>query len=135
MAFIEWSEALSVKVSEIDRQHKMLIKMINDLSDAMKQGKGKESLGRILNGLIAYTTTHFKNEEDYFQQYGYPEAASHKREHAAFVKKVSEFKTGFEKGKLSVTIETMNFLRDWLQKHIMGTDQKYSEFFNEKGLK
>ncbi len=36
MAFIEWSEALSVKVSEIDRQHKMLIKMINDLNDAMK---------------------------------------------------------------------------------------------------
>ncbi len=135
MAFIEWTEALSVKIAIIDRQHQKLVSMINELSDAMKQGKGKETLGRILNGLIAYTTTHFKTEEDYFQQYGYPETDSHKREHDAFVKKVSEFKAGFESGKLSVTIETMNFLRDWLKNHILGTDQKYSQFLNEKGLK
>jgi hemerythrin-like metal-binding protein len=59
----------------------------------------------------------------------------HKKEHVAFVQKVTEFKDGFEKGKLSVTVEIMHFLSDWLKNHIKGTDRKYSQFFNDKGLK
>jgi hemerythrin len=135
MALIEWNDSLSVKVAEIDKQHQKLMSMINELSDAMKQGKGKDSLGKILNGLISYTSSHFKTEEKYFDLYRYPETASHKKEHIAFVQKVSDFKDGFEKGRLSVTIDLMNFLSDWLKNHIKGTDKKYSAFFNEKGLK
>lgn len=135
MAFINWTDSLSVGVSEMDNQHKRLIAMINDLSEAMKMGKGKEALGKILSGLIIYTQTHFTAEEKYFEKYNYPLAPSHRREHATFVKKVSEVKTAFDAGKLSVTVETMNFLRDWLKNHIMGTDQKYTQFFNEKGLR
>jgi hemerythrin len=135
MALIKWDDSFSVNVAKIDQQHQKLILMINELHDAMKQGKGKEVLGKIVNGLISYTATHFKTEEDYFNQFGYPETDSHKKEHIAFVQKVSEFKDGFEKGKLSLSIEVMNFLSDWLQNHIKGTDKKYSQFFNGKGLK
>jgi hemerythrin len=135
MALIQWNEGFSVDVAEIDKQHQTLVSMINELSDAMKQGKGKDALAKILNGLISYTATHFKTEEKYFDLYKYPGTVIHKKEHAAFVQKVSDFKDGFEKGKLSVTIEVMNFLSDWLKNHIKGTDKKYSVFFNEKGLK
>jgi hemerythrin len=135
MALIKWDDSFSVKVAEIDRQHQKLISMINELNDAMKQGKGKDILGKIVNGLISYTATHFKTEENYFERFGYPDADQHKKEHIAFVQKVSDFKDGFEKGKLSLSIEVMNFLSDWLQNHIKGTDKKYSQFFNGKGLK
>lgn len=135
MTLIKWDDSLSVKVAEIDQQHQKLVSIINELNAAMKQGQGKDVLGKIVNGLIDYTAIHFKKEEKYFDQFGYPETDSHKKEHAAFVQKVSEFKDGFEKGKLTVTIEVMNFLSDWLRKHIRGTDKQYSQFFNEKGLK
>jgi hemerythrin len=134
MGFIKWDDSLSVNVAEIDQQHQKLILMINELHGAMKLGKGKDVLGKIVNGLIGYTTIHFKTEEDYFRQFGYPQADSHKKEHIVFVGKVSEFKDGFEKGKLSLSIEILNFLSDWLQNHIKGTDKKYSQFFNGKGL-
>ena len=42
MAFMQWNTALSVKVAEIDEQHKQLIAMINDLHSAMKTGQAKE---------------------------------------------------------------------------------------------
>ncbi len=135
MALIQWDGSFSVKVTEIDRQHQKLISMINELNDAMRQGKGKDVLGNIIKGLITYAATHFKTEEKYFDQFGYPETESHKKEHGDFVKKVSEFKEGFEGKKIGLTIEVMNFLSDWLRNHIKMTDMRYSKFFNEKGLK
>lgn len=135
MALITWNESFSVNVAEIDRQHQKLIGMVNDLNEAMKIGKGKEVLGKILSGLVSYTMIHFRTEEKYFDQFGFPETEHHKKEHATFIEKVSDFKNKFESRNLFLTIEVMDFLGDWLKNHIMGTDRKYSSFFNENGLK
>ncbi len=135
MSLIQWNDSFSVNVVEIDIQHRKLIAMINDLSDAMRQGKGKHIMGKIVKQLFEYTEIHFRTEEKYFDQYGYPEARSHKKEHSDFIRTVDKFKNEFETGKLTLSIAVMNFLSDWLQTHIMGTDRKYGLFFNEKGLK
>ena len=135
MALIQWNDSFSVNVVEIDRQHQKLVGMINDLTDAMRQGKSKDILGKIINGLIGYAVTHFRTEEKYFDRFGYPETNSHKKEHSDFTKKIAEFKAGFDAGKLGLSIEVMDFLSNWLQNHIKGVDKKYGPFFNEKGLK
>ena len=135
MSLITWNDSFSVNVRKIDQQHQQLIVMLNELHDAMKAGHGKDVLGKILTGLIGYTTTHFKEEERCFAQFEYPDTVQHKREHTAFIQKVSEFKSEFEQGRLTVSIEVLFFLRDWLEKHIKGADKKYGPFFNEKGLK
>lgn len=135
MALVQWNDSFSVKVVEIDRQHQKLVGMINDLHDAMKQGKSKDVLDKIIKDLIGYAGTHFRTEEKYFDQFGYPDADSHKKEHSDFTKKVAEFKDGFDAGKLGLSIKVMNFLSNWLQNHIKVVDKKYGPFFNEKGLK
>ena len=135
MALIQWDDSLSVKVVEIDRQHQQLIEMINDLNNAMSHGKGKAVLGKIINGLVNYATTHFITEEKYFDKFGYPEAISHTKEHTDFVIKVSVFKNEFEKGNIALPLQIMDFLNDWLENHIKGADKKFGPFFNEKGLK
>jgi hemerythrin len=135
MALITWNDGLSVGVAEFDQQHKKLVALINDLNDAMSVGKGKDVLGRIVNDLVAYSTTHFKAEEKCFAQFEYPDTFNHRREHVIFSKKVAEFKNVLESGKMPLTVEVLSFLSDWLKNHIMGTDRKYSQFFNEKGLK
>lgn len=135
MPLIQWNNSFSVNVDEIDRQHQRLVGMINDLHDAMRRGKGKDALGKIIDGLMTYTATHFRTEEKYFDQFGYPDTDIHKKEHSDFIKKVSDFKDRFEKDKLGLSIQVMNFLSDWLQNHIKGSDKKYGSFFDEKGLK
>ncbi len=52
MPLIQWNESFSVNVVEIDKQHQKLVGMINDLYDAMHQGKGNDVLGKIIDGLI-----------------------------------------------------------------------------------
>lgn len=45
MAFINWSDKLSVGVQQMDMQHKRLVELINELYEAMNSGKGNDVLG------------------------------------------------------------------------------------------
>ena len=134
MSVIDWNESLSVGIASIDEQHKKLVKMINDLNEAMRSGRGKDVIGNILNDLVSYTQIHFRHEEDLFARHGYPEADSHKQEHADLVAKVMDFKQQFDDGSTSLTISVMNFLSRWLTSHIKGTDREYAPFLQEKGV-
>jgi len=135
MALFVWDEKYSVNIRAIDQQHKRLISIINELNNAMKQGKSRDVMNKIISELVNYTNTHFKFEEDYFAKYGYPHAALHKKQHAEFVAKISDFKEKFLNNNMGLSIEVMNFLKHWLVDHIMGTDKKYVRFFNDKGVK
>ena len=134
MALLSWSPAYSVGIKEIDKQHMKLVDLVNELHDGMKSGKGKEVLGKILNELVNYTALHFKHEETLFDKYNYPETVIHKRQHKDLVDQVIAYKTDFESGKSLITLDLMNFLRDWLVKHIAGSDKKYTTYLNGKGV-
>jgi hemerythrin len=134
MAFINWDESLSVNVREIDEQHKKLVGMINKLHSAMIEGKGNDILDNIISEMVNYVKIHFFTEEKYFDMFHYEEAEPHKVEHAFFTQKVEEFKEGFEKGLMYVTLDVLNFLTNWLTTHLMGCDKKYVKCFNENGL-
>ena len=136
MALITWSDKLSVGVKSIDDQHKKLVTLLNQLHDGMMAGKGKEVVGIVLKGLVDYTATHFKYEEDLFARTGYPDAAAHKQEHAELVQKVIEIQKKYETAGPSVlTIQVMNFLKDWLTKHILGVDMRYGPHLTAKGFR
>jgi len=135
MPFMQWDESLSVNVAEIDAQHKQLIAMLNDLYTAMHTGKGREVASKTIQGLVDYAQDHFDTEEQYFEKYQYPKAASHEREHRLFCRKVQAFQQGFDAGKDMLNIEILRFLGEWITHHIKGIDQKYSAFLNSKGVK
>ena len=134
MPLMSWKEEYSVKISQIDQQHKKLIDLINQLNDAMSQGKAKDVLGKILNDLVTYCATHFKQEEQLMQANGYPEFAVHKEKHDKMTAKVFSLKREVEGGKRLISLEVMNFLEQWLNKHILGTDKKYGPFLNAQGI-
>jgi hemerythrin len=133
---IQWDDRkMSVNIEEIDRQHKALVGLINNLFDVVKAGRSNEIFEKLISDLIRYTEFHFSDEENYFKQYNYPEAKAHMLQHKEFIDKVSLFKKDFDSGKTGLTRKVLDFLRDWLVEHIMGTDKKYSKFFNDLGLR
>jgi hemerythrin len=134
MALMEWNPTLSVKVQQFDDQHQQLLAMINELHDAMIAGKGNEVLGKTLDGLISYTTTHFADEENMMAVYDYPDAVAHKVEHENLIRQVTELQQKFNSGATVMTINVLMFLRDWLMDHIHVTDKKYGAFLNTKGV-
>lgn len=132
--FIQWSGNYSVNVGIVDEQHQEIIRLVNEMHDALRQRKSKEVLGTILNELADYAVRHFTVEEDLFQKYGYPEEAVHKEAHAALVRRVVELKKDFESGRASINTDVMNFLKDWLINHILRIDKRYSSFMNSRGV-
>lgn len=136
MALIDWSNDLSVNISEIDAQHKRLIAMINELHDAMRVGQGKAALEKTFADLVRYTQTHFAYEEKLMAQHGYSpsEAAAHKKEHDTLTAKVLEMQKQYASGELVMSVEVLQFLKQWLGFHIQGTDKRYTSHFNGKGV-
>ena len=131
----QWNDSFSVGVAEFDNQHKKLIELINLLYDAMKAGKGKDVLGKIFSDLIEYTKVHFASEEKLMDQFHYSDVISHSDAHKELTQKVLELQAEYIKGNVFISIDTMNFLKDWLTKHILSTDKKYGKFFNDAGVK
>ncbi len=135
MALITWSNMFSVGVSEIDTQHKKLVELINQLNDAMQAGKGTDVLGKVLTELVNYTVYHFGYEEKLMGQYNYEDSPAHKDEHKKFIVTVGDFKKKFDAGSAVISVEIMNFLRDWLTTHIMKTDKKLGQGLAKHGVK
>lgn len=134
MAFMEWDDKFSVNVAEIDEQHKKLFGMISIFYETLRDEK-KAALGTLLNSMVDYTVYHFSTEEKYMDKFNYPGTESHKKEHKFFTEKVLDVKERFDNGKLVITFEITNFLRDWIANHVQGTDKRYSGCFNENGLR
>ena len=134
MAVLNWHPSFSINIEEIDKQHQLLVNMINDLYDAMNAGKEKVVLEKLINRLNIYAAMHFAREEHYFDMFGYPDAELHKKEHSDFEKKVYKFESDFHKGSQSLSTEIVNFLGNWLVGHIKGSDKKYAPFLIERGI-
>lgn len=135
MALMQWSDDLSVGVAVIDADHKKLIAMVNTLFEGVREGKGRDAVGAILDGLITYTVEHFNREEKLFAQTGYPLAAEHRAQHEKLKEEVLAIQQKYAAGKsYTITLETMNFLKAWLVNHIQGSDQKYRSHLASHGI-
>ncbi|WP_292468633.1 bacteriohemerythrin [Methanolobus sp.] len=134
MALVTWSDKFSMQIKEIDDQHKVLVRMINELHDAMKQAKGKEASIKIIDKMAEYMQFHFSTEEKYMQRFAYPDYMAHKQEHVKFVEQGVQFRQDFDAGKAGLSYDVMNFLMDWLVNHIQESDKKYAPPFIENGV-
>ncbi len=134
MSFVMWKDTMSVNVKEIDDQHKKLISLINELHGWIQAGEKKDFLGDVLEELTNYTRYHFSAEERRMKEFSYIGYLEHKREHDDFTDKILSLKEKYDRGEGALSSEVSSFLKDWLTNHIMGTDKKYTPFFNSKGI-
>ncbi len=121
-----WKQAYSVGKPAIDAQHRQLIELIASLHVGMTEGKGRDVLAAILGKLIKYTLDHFTAEEAVMRTAGYPGLAQHRGLHTSLAATVTKLSKDFEAGRVSVTVETAMFLKQWLNDHILGADHAFA---------
>lgn len=128
MALLDWTPTLELGVEQMDRQHKQLVKILNELHQAMLAGSQRKDLIRVMEELILYTKYHFTTEERLMAEAGYPSLALHKQKHQALTAKVEEYASDVLKGRTTISLSILQFLKDWLNRHILGTDREFAEF-------
>lgn len=134
MAFYEWNESMSIKIPSMDRQHQVLIGYINDLYDEIEKGGSLLVASGIITKLKNYTKFHFLYEEELFDQHGYEEAAEHKQAHVRFIDRLNQLKEKCKNKDSDINQQLMDFLKNWLNDHILREDMSYSKFLISKGV-
>jgi len=131
---IEWSDELSVGIQEIDEQHKVLVNLVNEMDEAIRDHHGREGSLRILGRLVDYTKIHFAVEESLMRIFEYPGYNEHKAQHEELLQEVADLQEKI-KGGGSISFQLLHFLKMWLTQHIMDSDKEYSPHMLKAGLK
>ena len=125
---VKWSTDYQVNNTEIDKEHQSLFDILNDFYKGIQDGSSKEKLARLIEGLLEYAQIHFTHEEEYMQSVNFPGLDAHKKEHEAFMKKTNKFYEKYTSGKLLLSLEVTNFIKEWITHHIKNEDKKYAVF-------
>ncbi|MBE9568277.1 MAG: hemerythrin family protein [Proteobacteria bacterium] len=133
--FVEWKDDYSVGIDSIDQQHKKLLNLINQLQTAVDYSTGEQFERDALDELVDYTKTHFTYEEGLMRDNDYPGFVEHKLQHEKMFDKVSEVLAKYEEDSDTAMSNAADYLKDWLIKHINGTDKEYSSYLIGKGVK
>ncbi len=131
----KWDDSLDVGIAEINRQHKVLIDLINAINNAVRNNEPTANITTTLVNLIDYTHEHFSYEEDLFSGHGYPETPSHKQTHIKLLGQLDDYKRQLQSGENLNYEALMVFLTQWLTQHIRYSDQDYAAFLRKKGVK
>ncbi|MGD9343226.1 MAG: bacteriohemerythrin [Desulfuromonadales bacterium] len=131
MLFV-WDDKFNTGIEAIDRDHKGLVDLINDLYEAMQDGSGGALLLPIFSALKHYTETHFEREEQFMVDCDAPDQARHVREHKQMMAKLADLESRHRRGEAAISLQTLTFLRDWLKNHICVVDQAMAAQVQEK---
>lgn len=128
---VTWKDDYNVGHAVIDRDHKHLVDLFNQLAMAVEEKAGEDRLGDIIYELVDYVEGHFAREESLFENADYGDAKEHCTMHRVFEKRIHNIVAQFHSDPehLDLTAVVM-FLRDWLVNHIMRMDQDIVDCIN-----
>lgn len=133
--FFNWDQKFSVGIPSIDKQHKVLFKIIDDLFIQTFAKDIKSTPLKTYERLVTYTNVHFSYEEELFKKYDWVLTDEHIDQHKTILQDVEEIKDYIkaldpEKGALFM----LEFLKTWVKEHVLEHDHQYSDFLISKGV-
>ncbi len=123
---VRWTDDLETGEKTIDDQHRLLFTAVDDLMEAMWQGKGTGVVGSLLELLSGYVGQHFVDEEAFMSLNDYPDYEQHKRIHDAFAAEIVGLKQKHAEGGTTteLVVEVLDKSCDWLRNHISKVDME-----------
>ncbi|WP_204154112.1 bacteriohemerythrin [Leptolyngbya sp. CCY15150] len=129
MTIAHWHNDYCTGDDRIDREHRSLFDMVNDLHHALERSAPLLELRDLLTTMATHTVEHFRHEEALMQDHQYPGYARHKQVHDNLLAKVNSLINRLERGEAVLGSEVTACLTEWLAHHIRGEDQSMIRFF------
>jgi hemerythrin len=126
--YIKWKDCYSVNDPALDAEHKQIIECINELYSSWQDPTQGMVTKRVLDKLVAYTQTHFKNEERRLKEVDFPHFEAHKALHEDMKRRTIGLRTHLT---IVTGRDVLVFLKDWWLEHIQGEDKLYSSYMSD----
>ena len=127
MTLFSWKPAYSVNDAELDCHHKKLFAILNSVYESMMNSQMLDNMLPKIDELSEHTTLHFSAEERYMLENGYSGINAHIAEHREFTQTIETLRSRYHDNNLEVTRELIIVLGDWLLRHVLKEDKKYSK--------
>lgn len=133
-----WKDKYNIGVDLIDRQHQELFNRVNRFLTVLRSPVPWEDKVQEVNETLAfmqeYVVVHFRDEEQYQEEIGYPGLEEHRKVHGQLIREVGEFAKQYkEEGYREVLVQQFGGrLLAWLINHVAATDQKIGEYARSK---
>lgn len=113
-------------VPAIDRQHRRLFDLIENLHRLIGVHAGAGEIQAELDQFVRWAQTHFAAEELLLEVVGYPDLEAHRKEHAAFLQTLERNIRLTMSRPFAVTESKISsLLTEWLKHHILVNDKAY----------
>lgn len=128
---VQWSDSYRIGLEEVDEQHRTLIDLMNDLWAIIAANAPLQDSRALLLRLERYTAEHFSSEEAMMEAIAYPKYEVHKQAHEQFIGRLQAELARHDSGQ-KLSLDMLNFLRDWLVNHILVNDKEYAAFYADR---
>lgn len=132
----EFTDNFRTGIKFMDEEHEKLFELANEtyyiLKDQFISDK-YDDIVYVLNELRDYAKYHFKHEEEFMEEITYKRRFNHLVAHENFIKKLDDYDfVNIDMNQQEILMDMVEFLVDWLEKHIAGVDMEIAKSLNEK---
>ena len=132
--YVEWDSQFSIGMPEIDKQHKKLMKMLNE---TVKHSNGnrideRKYFDKTARKAAEFLKKHFETEEKILSKTKYEKLEEHKAEHRKFYEEIRKSNEEIENNIRDVNLfNSTAFIKEWLLNHIKNYDKKADKYILE----
>ncbi len=125
-----WSDNLRVGVDAIDKDHQIIINLLNKLTHRFV---GDADLDKVIEDMEDYTRYHFQREEAIMEVCEYPILNEHRVRHRKLNAEVSDLANKWRNDRGPETLHVLcRFLRKWWMGHILKVDTEIAQYADGK---
>jgi len=128
VSLLVWNPEWNTGIELIDLQHRSLLLQVDGLLEAIHSNDMEDRLPGLLAFLSEYVEQHFRMEETQMEASAYPGFAAHLAIHDDMRQQVVALVARYQLDSHAVTEEVLDFVTDWLIKHINGEDRRMARF-------
>ena len=129
---VSWSDLYATGIAQIDKQHKELVSLTNQLYQACLEGKPEAAFKEAMSRMVEYVRFHFTEELRLLEEIKFPKFSEHKRQHDTLIIEILEAVKEFNDGKKYIPNNFVRILKEWVFGHIAISDQTYATFVAEQ---
>ncbi len=117
-ACIDWSDEWLVEVDSLDRQHKAIAGLTNQLYQATGVGQAKTRLAVILGTIVDQIQSHLDHAEDLVQEYTGLDQGTALARHRRLAQQCADMQDKCRAGEMSIDLELVNTIKHEFLAHL-----------------